>query len=125
MKSLVFFAAITLAVTTAPALAQTVTPSASSPVIPGPVTTRLSNPNFVTSPSAMLGDRVDDPARPSHQSAEQRMAVENASPARLDRAQRVAELINSGNCAEASALVNRENDHRLARRVSEICQSRN
>ena len=48
-----------------------------------------------------------------------------ASPARVSRAQRLAELINNGRCAEAHAVAADAYDARLARRVSEVCSQAN
>lgn len=43
------------------------------------------------------------------------------SPARMNRAERLAVLVNAGRCPEARAIALQENDRRLARRISQIC----
>lgn len=54
-----------------------------------------------------------------------RQVLDNTSPARLDRAERVAVLLNGGDCTGAQALAVQENDRRLARRIGAICQAKN
>lgn len=48
--------------------------------------------------------------------------VAGASPARANRAERVAALINAGKCTDAVALARDEGDRRLARRVETVCR---
>lgn len=43
------------------------------------------------------------------------------SPARMSRAERLAEMINQGKCLEASQVAIDEGDRRLARRISQLC----
>lgn len=54
--------------------------------------------------------------------ARARAAVQNTSPGRMSRAERIAELINTGDCAGAYALAREERDRRLAHRVAEVCE---
>lgn len=44
-----------------------------------------------------------------------------ASPARVERAERLAELINSGQCGEASAIAREAGDRRMIRRIEAVC----
>ena len=115
------FITMVLALIAAPTLAQTTSPSPSSVVGAAPRARALVAPGHLPAPSAQfpVGDRE---ARRRQIAT---YALQNASQARLDRAQRVAEMINSGDRAGASALVTRERDHRLARGVSEMRQSQN
>jgi hypothetical protein len=54
-----------------------------------------------------------------------RRVFDNTSPARIDRAERAAALVDAGDCSGAQALAMQENDRRLARRIEQICQAKN
>ena len=43
------------------------------------------------------------------------------SPARMSRAERLAELVNEGKCEEARQIAIDEGDRRLARRITQLC----
>lgn len=101
-----------------PVLAQTA-PPASPPALPMPAP---ELPRLNTNPQS--GDLLGEIYRQTLDSRA-RLAVQNTSPARLRRAERVAALINAGDCAGAEALAVQERDRRLAGRVAEVCASDN
>lgn len=43
------------------------------------------------------------------------------SPARVARAERLADLVNAGRCAQAAMIARDERDDRLARRIEAVC----
>lgn len=119
MKHLTLMAVAAGLLASAPAFAQTVTLSPT----PEPPAKDLGGAFPGYSPSAYLG--TGNVTRRDTLSSGARMAINNASPARLSRAERIAELINARDCAGAHDLAMRENDRRLAHRVAEVCQTQN
>jgi hypothetical protein len=69
-----------------------------------------------------MGDYAIDEMNRRNLTDRAQAAVQNASPARMGRAERVAQMINDGNCTGAYALAREEGDRRLTRRVAEICE---
>lgn len=117
MKHLTLIAVAAGLLASSPALAQTVFLSPT----PEPPPRDLGGAFRAYSPSAYTADmRGRAPLN-----SDTRRALNNASPARLNRAERIAELINAHDCAGAHDLAMRENDRRLAHRVAEVCQTRN
>lgn len=106
-----FAAALVLA--PAVSLAQTAPPPTPAPAPPPP---RNLTPSFASSSG------VEGEIHRQNMDSRARQAVQNTSPGRMSRAERVAEMINAGDCAGAHALALAENDRRLARRVAQVCE---
>ncbi len=102
-------------------LAQTTTPQ---PNLPQSVQLVPSTHAYMVAASPVPGP-LDWDANRQRVNDRTRQVLDNTSPARLDRAERVAALLDAGDCSAAQALAIQENDRRLARRVGTICQAKN
>lgn len=120
MKPLTLIAsAAGLILISAPSFAQ-VAPSPPLPVTPPSRDLAAGMPS--STGSTNMADYSRGQAFRQTLTARGRAAVRNASPARMSRAERVAELINAGDCAGAYAMAREEGDRRLAHRVAGVCE---
>lgn len=107
--------------TCTPALAQQA-PAPAPTFSPGAGARDIAARAAATTGARNMGDYAIDEMNRRNLTDRAQAAVQNASPARMGRAERVAQMINDGNCTGAYALAREEGDRRLTRRVAEICE---
>lgn len=111
-----------LFVTFTPALAQQSTPAPAPSYSAGSGANDIAARAAATTGARNMGDYAIDEMNRRSLTDRAQAAVQNASPGRMSRAERVAQLINDGDCTGAYAMAKDEGDRRLASRVADICE---